>query len=494
MRKYPSSLALAAASAIMLAIAGCAVGPDFTRPEAPHLDAYLPQVPGAPANIAGSRGQEFLAGMDIPGRWWELFHSRPLDDLIEQAFKANPDLQAAQAALRSAREMLHVGQGALFPSVDLDIQSTRQKTPSGTLASSAADGAAIYNLYTAQVNVGYSPDVFGGVRRGLESLQAQADFQRFQLEAAYLSLSANVVNAAIQEASVREQIAATEESIGISRKLLEIVRKGHDLGQSATADVAFQEAALAQAEAMLPPLEKQLAQQRDQLTVLAGRLPDAGNVGTDAQFDLASLQLPQTLPLGLPSKLVEQRPDVRAAEETLRSASAQVGVATANRLPNITLSATLGSTAYQIGQLFTSGTGFWALAGGLSQPIFHGGALLHQQRAAEAAYDQAAALYRSTVLSAFRDMADTLHAIQADTRAFAAAQAAERAAAKSLAIATHQQELGDISSAVLLLARQSYLQAKLNRVQAQANRLADSAALFQALGGGWWNRADPVGG
>ncbi len=487
MGKNPISPCFALAAAMIFTVAGCAVGPDFKRPAAPQAGDYLPKSAHASpaADLAGVTIQQYVAGMDIPGQWWHLFHSRPLDDLIDRAFKANPDLQAAQAALRGAKELVQAGEGEYLPSVDMGFQPTRQKIAVNTIASGAANGATIYNLHTAQVTVGYSPDVFGGTRRSVESLQAQADFQRFQLEAAYLSLTANVVNAVIQEASLRDQIAATQESIGINKKLLEILRKMQNLGQSTVADVALQEAALAQAQATLPPLEKQLAQQSDLLSILVGQPPGKG---LDARFDLASLQLPETLPLSLPSKLVAQRPDVRAAEASLHSASAQVGIAMANRLPNITLSAALGSTAYEIGQLLTPGTGFWMLTGGLTQPIFHGGTLLHQQRAAKAAYEQALALYRSTVLSAFNDVADTLHAIQADSTAFAAAQAAERATAKSLAIASRQQQLGDISYMVLLIAQQSWLQAKLNLVQARANRLADTAALFQALGGGWWNR------
>lgn len=493
LRKRPISRALAfvVASAVTLTVTGCAVGPDFKRPAAPQVDGYVQKskTASAPTELTAINAQQLVNGMDIPGQWWALFHSQPLNELINQAIKANPDLRAAQAALRSTQEILYAGQGAFFPSVDVSFQPTRQKIADGTVASSAANGATIYNLHTAQVSVGYSPDVFGGVRRGVESLQAQAELQRFQLEAAFLSLTSNVVNTVVQEASLRDQIAATREIIDINKKLLEILRRQHSLGQSAVADIATQEAALAQAQATLPPLEKQLAQQRDMLATLVGRFPSEE---LTARFDLASLQLPDTLPLSLPSKLVGQRPDIRAAEENLHSASAQVGVAIANRLPNITLSATLGSTAFEIGQLLNAGTGFWMLAGNLSQPIFHGGALLHQQRAAEAAYDQAVAQYRSTVLSAFRDVADTLHAIQADTHAFAAALAAERAAAKSLAIATRQLELGDISYTTLLAAQQSYQQTKLNLVQAQANRFTDTTALFQALGGGWWNRPDAI--
>lgn len=494
-RKHPTARTAATAIALVtgMAVAGCAAGPDFKRPAPPQVEDYVLDAASSPASpdVPGGNAQHLVAGMDIPGQWWALFHSRAFDDLIAEAIKANPDLQAAHAALRNSREILYAGQGAFFPGVDASFQPTRQKIAEGAVSSGAANGAALYSLHTAQVSVGYTPDVFGGVRRSVESLRAQSELQRFQLEAAFLSLTSNVANAAVQEASLREQIASTREIIAINAKILEILRRQHEFGQSSLAEVAAQESLLAQAQAMLPPLEKQLAQQRDMLATLIGRFPSEARM---ARFDLSSLQLPQTLPLSLPAKLVEQRPDVRAAEENLHSASAQVGVAVSNRLPNITLSATLGSMAYATGQLFAAGTGSWMLAGNLAQPIFRGGALLHQQRAAEAAYDQAEAQYRSTVLAAFRDVADTLHAIQADINGFAAALAAERAAAKSLAISARQLELGDISSATLLAVQQSYLQTKLALVQAKANRLADTIALFQALGGGWWHRSDTVAG
>jgi NodT family efflux transporter outer membrane factor (OMF) lipoprotein len=270
-----------------------------------------------------------------------------------------------------------------------------------------------------------------------------------------------------------------------------LLQRQYDLGQIASWDVAAQEAALAQVQATLPPLEKQLAQQRDLLTRLAGRFPSELLV---EEFELSSLQLPQELPVSLPSKLVAQRPDVQSAEEQLHAASAEIGVSVANRLPNITLSADAGSSATAISQLFTSGTGFWALAANLTQPIFQGGTLLHRQRVAEAAYDQAAAQYRSVVLTAFQNVADTLHAIQSDANALKASVAAERAAAKSLAIARSQLELGQISYLVLLNAELTYQQAMINLVQALSNRYADTAALFQALGGGWWNRSDVTAG
>jgi NodT family efflux transporter outer membrane factor (OMF) lipoprotein len=265
------------------------------------------------------------------------------------------------------------------------------------------------------------------------------------------------------------------------------LRAQYTLGAIAMADVVAQEATLAQAELTLPSLQKQLAQQRDLVAALAGRFP----IGEpDEKFELSTLELPQDLPLSLPSKLVEQRPDVRSAEAQLHAASAQVGVAIANQLPQITLSASGGTTATQISQLFTSGTGFWSLAGALTQPLFDGGTLLHRKRAADAALEQAAAQYRSTVITAFQNVADVLHALHYDAAALNASLRAERAAAAGLDIAGQALQLGSISYLSLLNAEQAYQQTVIALAQARANRYADTAALFQALGGGWWNRGD----
>jgi NodT family efflux transporter outer membrane factor (OMF) lipoprotein len=330
------------------------------------------------------------------------------------------------------------------------------------------------------------PDVFGGTRRQVEALTAQEDAQRFQLEAAYLTLSANLVAAAMTEASLRGQIAATEEIIRIQRESLDILRRQQGLGQVAGAEVAAQEAALAQAEANLPPLQKQLGQQRHLISVLAGRFPSDQ---PPARFDLASLRLPQDLPVSLPSKLVDQRPDVRAAEANLHAASAQIGVATANRLPQFTLTGNVGTTALTLAGLAAPGNVFWSIAGNVAQTVFDAGTLFHKQRAAEAAFDQAGAQYRQTVLTAFQNVADALHALQEDAVALKAAAAAETAAKTSLAIAQRQLQLGAVNYLALLTAQNAYQTALSTRVQAEAARLSDTAALFQALGGGWWNRA-----
>ena len=344
-----------------------------------------------------------------------------------------------------------------------------------------------YSLYTPQVSVSFVPDVFGLNRRTVESLQAQEQQARFALAATHITLSSNVAAAAIQEASLRAQIDATHELITINTNMLQILRNQYAKGYASKLDVAAQESQLAQVAATLPPLLKQLAQQRDLLAALSGGFP---NQDLPEKFELSSLQLPQELPVSLPSQLVEQRPDVRQAEENLHSASAQIGIAVANRLPSFALTADAGSMAVVFGHLFSGGNGFWDVAAGVTQPIFDGGTLLHRERAAKAAYTQAAEQYRSTVLTAFQNVADTLNALQQDADALKAAAAAKDAASVTLDLTKKQFQSGYVNYLALLSAEQAYQQAVINLVQAQANRYADTAALFQALGGGWWNRAD----
>ena len=474
-----------AALAALALLSGCAVGPDFHRAAAPAVAGYTrqPALPNtASADVAGGEEQRFIR-QDLPQQWWTLFQSPQLNALIEKALAGNPTIVAAQAALRQAMEQVSAQQGFFYPTVQAGFSASRQRA-SDTLSPPLSTPVMTFNLYTAQVTVGFTPDVFGGNRRQVESLQGVADSQRFLLEATYVTLTSNLVAAAIQEASLRAQIAATQEVIDLSTRSLALLRRQFELGYVAGLDVAAQEAALAQVEQTLPPLQRQLEQNRDLLTALAGRFPSDG---PEEQFDLAMLHLPQDLPIGLPSQLVEQRPDVRAAEEQLHAASAQIGVAIANRLPQFTLTASLGGVETDFTQMFAPGNPFWSLAGNVLQTLFAGGTLLHRQRAAEAAFEQAAAQYRSTVITAFQNVADALYALQHDAETLKAAVAAERAARRTLDLTHKQQDLGYVNYLALLSAQQAYQQTLITRVQAQASRFADTAALFQALGGGWWD-------
>lgn len=471
----------------------CAVGPDFSRPGALPGAGYTPDpLPSATraADEAGGGKQRLVVGRDIQAEWWGLFQSAGLNALVKRALENSPTLEAAEAALRQGVELRRAQQGAYGPSVNASFGASRNKTATGSLAAVTTDSRSLYNLYTAQVSVGFVPDVFGLNRRTVESLDAQAETLRFQVEAAYLTLTSNVVAAAVQEASLRGQVEATRDIIGIAGKSVGLLRKQLLLGAVSRADVLLQEAALTAAEASLPPLEKQLAQQRNLLAALAGRLPNEPPAET---FTLASLTLPDELPISLPSQLIEQRPDIRAAEETWRAANAQVGVAVANRLPQFNLIGLIGSSPLQIAGLFGPGNGFFTLAGTVTQPIFEGFTLLRRQRAAEAGAEQARAQYRQAVITAFQNVADSLRAVEFDADVLRTAAKAEQTAKTSLDIARAQLALGQINALGLLTAQQTYLQAQLALVQARASRLADTAALIQALGGGWWNRrADPA--
>jgi len=473
----------------LLITTGCAVGPNYKRPAAPNVPGYTPSLAtttSSSPNVTGGEAQTFAQGRDIPGDWWTLFHSKPLNDLIERSLKNNPDLKSVQAALLVARENTLAQRGAYYPSVSGSFSATRAKT-SDQLSPVPNASVFQYSLFTPEVSVSFVPDVFGLNRRTVESLKAQQEQARYVVAATNITLSSNVAAAAIQEASLRAQIDATNELIKINTNMLDVLRKQFEKGYVGRLDVAAQEAQLAQVAATLPPLLKQLAQQRDLLAVLSGGFP---NEDLAERFELSSLRLPQELPLSLPSKLVEQRPDVLQAEENLHSASALIGVARANRLPSFNLTGDIGSMALAFGDIFKAGNGFRDISGSVTQPIFQGGTLMHKERAARAAYVEADEQYRSTVLTAFQNVADTLHALEQDADGLKAAVAARDAAKVTLDLTTRQMQAGYVSYLALLSAEQAYQQAVINLVQAQANRYSDTAALFQALGGGWWNRSD----
>jgi NodT family efflux transporter outer membrane factor (OMF) lipoprotein len=489
-RRSPCAPAAGALIACVAALTACAVGPNFKRPKPPAAADYggAPmQGETAAAEGAGGGVQRFVAGLDIPSQWWTLFRSPELDRLVEQSLEANPNVGAAQAALRQAHELYLAQRTAFFPNVQGSFGGDRSEYPVSTLTAPTVASNNTYNLYTAQLTLSYMPDVFGATRRAVEMAKAQEQSTRFQLEATYLTLSSNVVVTAVQEASLRGQIAATERLLDVQRELTDKVRRQRVLGTANDLDVLAQETAQAQTAETLPPLQKQLGQTRDALTALLGRLPSGEPQET---FHLSGLTLPADLPVSVPSKLVEQRPDVRQAEENMHAASAAVGVALADMLPQFAINADLGSSALKLGHLFSPYTEFWDAGASLTQTLFDAGALLHKKRAADAALDQAAAQYRAAVILACQNVADTLRALQADASALKASAEAERAAKRTFDLAQHQRDLGTISVVAVLLAEQAYNQAELAFVQAEANRLADTAGLFQALGGGWWNRTE----
>ena len=479
-------------AAAALTLAACQVGPDFHGPAAPSGAAGY-AAGGLPA-IAPD--QRLVPGADVAARWWEAYGSPELNALMDQAIKASPDIESAEAALRSANELYIAQHGALLPTADAGYNFTRQKFSDEIAPPALNSTANPYSLHTPQLNVGYTPDVFGGLHRQAESALAQAEAQRYQAEAAYLTLTANVAAAAIQQASLIAQIKDAETLAASDRQTLDALRRSQQAGELSATEVTAQEVVVAQAEQALAPLRKQLAQQNDLLAFLTGRTP------AEAQFpalDLDKLTLPADLPVTLPSDLVRHRPDVRAAEANLHAASANVGVAIAARLPTFPLTASVGFQSADLGRLFSGPNVFWTLTGAVAAPIYEGGQLKHKQKSAEALLDQAKAQYRGAALAAFQNVADSLQALQGDARTLDAATAVDQAAARSLATAKKQLDAGETSALPVLAAEQAQLQARAAVTQARAARLADSAALFQALGGGWWNRTDfaeaaPAGG
>jgi NodT family efflux transporter outer membrane factor (OMF) lipoprotein len=481
-------LALTSCALIVLTACKEPVPPATPVPAAPSVSGYgSTPPPGTALNVPGGAAQRFLSDIDVPGQWWTLFHSAQLNELIDEALRANPDVGAAQAALTSAREAFYAQRASAYPNAQGSFSVSRQQQPTFYSPPLNNNSEYVYGVHTASVDVAYTPDVFGNLRYQTASAAAAAEIQRFQVEETYLTLTSNVVATAVQIASLRGQIVATDRVIAINRQLLDLTDAQRRYGQATQLDVATQEAALRAAEQTLPPLQKQLWQQRDLLARLLGRAPSET---PEAAFDLASLHLPEDLPLSLPSKLVSQRPDIAATAANLAQASAQVGVAYTNRLPNFSITSQTATQALSLGGLFGVGSLLSMLTAGIATTFYDHGALKHREAAAVAAYDEAADQYKGAVLTAFQNVADTLAALATDADDLRAAAASDDAANRALRIVIDQKNAGQVTTLAVLNAEQAYQQAELALVQAEANRFSDTAGLFAALGGGWWNRTE----
>lgn len=497
MSAYYRSCYQVAMTAIMLgSLSACLVGPDFETPKPPKVNHYTkPPWPCRTVSAKGHGGasQTFIQCKTIDAAWWRLFHSPKINKLICRGISKSPNLMAAKATLREAQENLSVGIGnGLFPNISTQLTAQRGSNTgffsSSTVATNTVTTSgipsAVFNLFNASVNASYLLDFFGGIRRQIQGLRSQVDYQYFELRAAYLSLTSNIVTAAITVASLHRQIEVTKQLIKEQAEQLAILKKQFSLGGVSKIEVLAQQTQLAQTRATLPPLKKSWEQTRHLLAILVGAFPSQR--GVIPPLDLEELHLPTTLPLSIPSALVRQRPDVRAAEALWEAANAQVGVATANLYPQIALSGSWGKSNTVGSRVFSSGSSLWNIGGGLFQPVFRGGALLAERRAAIAAYDAAAATYREVVLKAFQNVADILRALEADASEMRDQKQAELAAYANLKLVKQQFYLGGVSYLSLLDAERQYQQTRIRLVQAQASRYSDTAALFQALGGGWW--------
>jgi NodT family efflux transporter outer membrane factor (OMF) lipoprotein len=513
-------------------LAACTVGPDFAAPPPPQVpttpptevDRGAPPCPARGTTVADVRYcvDQRLIIRDIPGAWWRLFASRALSEAMERALRENHDLKAAQAALRTAHANYEAQRGALFPVVNANYLPSKQKVATRDFDAPTWSELPYYTLHTAELTVSYVPDVFGGVRRQIEMSSAARDMQQFMLEATYLTLTSNIALAAIQEASLREQLRLTIDAVSDEQLL-----QGSSFNKS-KADQASLEAAISQAQQTLPLLRKQLTVQRDMLAALSGHFAGAG---LPEEFHLKDLQLPRDLPVSLSSQIIEQRPDLRAAQANLHAATAAVGVAIANRLPVFNLYANAGLMSSQFKYLFNSNPQFifWTLAASVTQTIFDGFTLEQRQRAAEAGWNQAAEQYQSAVVNAFQNVADALQAIEHDKESVRWAVLAKQAAAKNRCLTAavfvgwngeSKESFGGRSEAArwwnknceglpgltkpyflegeskngsdVLVSEQLLLSSEIALVQAEATRFSDVVALFQALGGGWWNRLDTI--
>ena len=487
----PRQLNLALLPVLATALVGCEVGPDFRRPVGPSPSRYTEQaLPRHTERVAAPGGdvQVEQVGRDVTGRWWQLFRSPELTALVVRGFRNSPNLEAARQALRNAQENALEQWGGLLPALSAGFSGT---TGQFSLATEGLPGVTErYGYYSAQLGLSYNFDVFGGIQRGIENRLALVDLERAELEATYLTLTSDIVATAINEASLRAQIAAQLQLIGVYRSYLGTVQRQFELGGANGTDVALQRSALAQAEAVLPPLETQLGQARDALATYVGATPADANLPV---FTLDKLALPPALPLSVPSALLEQRPDVVQAEANLHAATALVGVAIANRLPQFSLPAgsTLASTAAaQPAQLFTPGSYGIQLMAEALQPVFQGGQLLHAQRAAVATMRQAAAQWQQTALNAIANVSDTLIQLDNDSHLLAVTLEQQQAAGRALDLAQLQYKLGGVAYLTVLQSEENAENAAISLVRAEASRYSDTAALFVALGGGWWNRDD----
>ncbi|RAR51182.1 NodT family efflux transporter outer membrane factor (OMF) lipoprotein [Paraburkholderia unamae] len=472
---------------LLMMLAGCTMGPDFHTPAAPDATGWTREgVPSATAAAPGPGGgaQTFAAAEHAPHAWWTQFGSAALDDLVDQALRASPTLDAARAKLVEARENYNAQAGATnFPSVDLKLSGTRQKVDLAAFGITQVPNPPPFTLYNASVSVSYVFDLFGANRRALEATLAQVDYQAYELEAARLSVAANVVSTAIRYASLQQQIALTRQLADTQARQLAIMQARLAAGGVAQIDVRSQRTLLAQTRASLPPLETQRDAADHQLAILLGVAPSNTQFAAPlTALSLDTLHLPDTVSLTVPSTLARERPDIRASEALLHQAGANVGVATANLFPQISISAGIGSERTHIEDI-VSGLNIWNVGLGLTQPLFHGGELRAKKRAAQAAYEAAFADYRQTVLQALQQVADSLQALQNDAVELQARDDAAREAQANAAIAQSRYQAGGVSEFSLIDTQRQALQTMLDRTRAHADRLTDTAALYQSLGG-----------
>ena len=473
-------------AAILALLGGCAVGPNFVRPAPPDTDRYTHEAQPEATVAADGQAQHFTPGAAIAADWWRLFQSAPLDAVVRQAISNNPTLHAAEASLRQSQDNLRAGYGLYFPQGQAGVSATRQLT--APVQQGSQSSGSIFNLFTASGTISYTLDVFGGKRRTVEGLRAQAGSQRYETKAAYLALSANVVNTSIARAAYAAQIRATEQLIELENQQLHLAETQARAGTAPYSTVLSVRSLIAANQALLAPLKQNASQAEHLLAMLEGVVPSKATL---PDIDLTELSLPTDLPLSLPSDLVNQRPDILSSEALMHVASANIGIATAAMFPSFSLSGTYGGASTTLANL-SAVSKFWSIGPTATTPVFQGNSLWYVRRAAIDAYQQSQANYRQTVLGAFEQVADTLKALEHDAEGLQAEVEARRTASEALNLLQVNYHAGLVAYPDVLAADVQFHQATLGYLQAVAQRHQDTVALFVALGGGWWNEQRPT--
>jgi NodT family efflux transporter outer membrane factor (OMF) lipoprotein len=476
-------------AAIMAMLGGCAVGPDFVRPAPPDTDRYMREPQPEATVAADGQSQHFAPGAEITADWWRLFKSAQLDAVVLQALSNNPTLQAAEASLRQSQDNLRAGYGLYFSSGQAGVSASRQLSAAPLEQSGSQTHGTVFNLFTASGTISYTFDVFGGKRRTVEGLRAQADSQRYETKAAYITLSANVVNTSIARAAYAAQIRATKQLIELENQQLHLAETQVRAGTAPYSTILSVRSLLAANQALLAPLEQSASQAGHLLATLEGVLPSKATL---PDIDLTELSLPMDLPVSLPSDLVRQRPDILSAEALMHVASANIGIATAAMYPSISLSGTYGGASTTLASL-SAVSKFWSIGPTITTPVFQGNSLWYVRRAAIDAWQQSQATYRQTVLGAFEQVADALKALEHDAEGLQAQVEAKRTAGEALNLLQVNYRAGLVAYPDVLTADVQYHQATIAWLQTVAQRQQDTVALFAALGVGWWNEPHPAG-
>jgi NodT family efflux transporter outer membrane factor (OMF) lipoprotein len=481
--KMRSVISTLAALAPLIFLTSCAVGPNFVRPAPPKANGYLAGPTPKSTAMAEGQAQNFVIGKKLSADWWRLFRNPQLDGIMTQALAQNPTVLAAQASLRQSQASLRAGYGVFFPQAAANIGASNQQFNPASIGQSGSTSS--FNLFTLSASVSYTLDIFGGERRTVEALAAQVDAQRANVLAAYLMLSSNLVNTAVAQAAYRAQIQATQELVALEDEQVRMTKVQADAGTVPYANVLSLQTQAENTRALIPPLQQKVDQADHLLATLAGRPPAEWQ---ETGLKLEGFILPTDLPLSVPSELVRQRPDILLAEAQLHVSNANIGVATAAMLPRLSLSASYGVESNSVGSLFNPASALWNLAGNIAGPLFQGGTLYYQRKAAIAAHDQSLELYRQTVLSAFAQVADSLRGLVHDAESVRAESSALKAARESMRLMQDNYQAGIANYLQVLTAQDQYLQAKIGYIQAIAQRYQDTVALYVALGGGWWNK------